>query len=192
MKLALEDTDGEERIVEARICWQIQSDDGSIAGCQFTSNEAYADVCACLTEKPISPAQPRVDGERTSNLVLAVAVLAMFVPPMMTLFMQANKVSAGGSATTIERSVDAECDDDYLSAELDRPEDAAPVEILPDKELISELAKEIQALTIDSEPEPVIEEPINRRARRAARRNGKLLPRVGRQHWQVPHDRPAH
>lgn len=152
VKLTLEDTEGKKRVVEARIAWQIDSPDGCIAGCQFNSNESYADVCACLTEQPVVPAKNRGEAERTSNLVLAVAILAMFVPPMMTLFMQANKVSASGGARAAETITEIESDEEYLSQQLNRPSDAAPVELLPDQDLVSELAKEIQELSTDSDP----------------------------------------
>lgn len=107
VQLTLEGNDGDPRLIEARICWQIESPDGCIAGCQFTSSESYAEVCACLTEQPVLASQSKRE-EPTSKLVLTAAVLAMFLPPMMTLFMQAKKVSAQAetpsTATLVEQT----------------------------------------------------------------------------------------
>ncbi len=94
IQISVDGTDGEPRVIEARICWQVDSPDGSIAGCQFSSSNSYAEICACLTEQPTLVTPNRHNSEPTSKLVLTAAVLAMFVPPMMTLMFQANKVSA--------------------------------------------------------------------------------------------------
>lgn len=119
IKLTVEGNDGEPRVVEAKIRWQIDSPDGSIAGCQFSSNESYAELCACLTEQPVVAAQMKRE-EPTSKLVLTAAVLAMFVPPMMTLFMQANKVSANAETTATvavveETKSEADCEADQTT-----------------------------------------------------------------------------
>jgi|GEM_PF-2937974 len=110
VQLTITDNDGEPRVIESNICWQVESPDGSIAGCQFASSSSYSELCAFLKESP-EPKSPRsAGGEPTSKLVLAAAVLAMFVPPMITLLMQANKVSAEASTpaalveTTLEET----------------------------------------------------------------------------------------
>lgn len=97
VQLTIEGTDGEPRVIEVRICWQVDNPDGSIAGCQFSSSNSYAEICSCLTEQPGHSSKALLVGEPTSKLVLTAAVLAMFVPPMMTLMMQAKKVSAHAS-----------------------------------------------------------------------------------------------
>ena len=94
VQLTVDGTDGKPRDIETRICWQVDGPDGSIAGCQFSSRSSYAELCACLTEQPSLEVKTLPLGEATSKLVLAAAVLAMFVPPMMTLMFEANKVSA--------------------------------------------------------------------------------------------------
>ena len=94
VQLTVDGNDGKPRVIETRICWQVDSPDGSIAGCQFSSRSSYAELCACLTEQPTTEVKLLPFGEVTSKLVLAAAVLAMFVPPMMTLMFEANKVSA--------------------------------------------------------------------------------------------------
>ena len=96
VQLAIDDIEGEPRLIEARICWQIESPEGYIAGCQFSSRNSYAEVCACLTEQPSLARNGRHE-EPTSKLVLAAAILAMFLPPMMTLLMQTNRVVAEDS-----------------------------------------------------------------------------------------------
>ncbi len=110
VQLTIDGTDGEPRVIEARICWQVESPEGSpdgspggspggsIVGCQFSSSVSYAELCACLIEQP-SKVLNRSSAEPTSKLVLTAAILAMFVPPMMTLLMQANKVSAKANMT---------------------------------------------------------------------------------------------
>jgi len=96
IQINIVDTEGEPRVIEARICWQVDGPDGSIVGCQFSSQSSYAELCACLTEQPVQESPPRV-AEPTSKLVLTAAVLAMFVPPMITLMLQAKQVSAEAS-----------------------------------------------------------------------------------------------
>ena len=98
VQLTLNGNDGEPRVIETRICWQVDGPDGNLAGCQFSSRSSYAELCACLTEQPALEVRTLPLGEVTSKLVLAAAVLAMFVPPMMTLMLQANKVSAKPNA----------------------------------------------------------------------------------------------
>ena len=99
IQIDIEDIQGVKRIIDATICWQVDSPDGYISGCQFSTSNSYADLCACLTEQEIVDAEVKYQGEPTSKLVLTTAVLAMFVPPMMTLMLQANKVSAEASET---------------------------------------------------------------------------------------------
>jgi len=86
----------EPRVIEARIRWQVESPDGSIVGCQFSSRSSYAELCACLTEQPLqeNPVLPNA-AEPTSQFVLVAAVFAMFVPPLLTVLLQTNNVSAG-------------------------------------------------------------------------------------------------
>lgn len=156
VQLTLEDNDGDTRVIEARICWQVDSPDGSIAGCQFMSSESYADLCACLTEQPVLAAGTHVGVERTSNLVLTAAVLAMFVPPMMTLMMQANKVSANvPESSTAELIVDNEPE----------PSDASglePEESAIDKQLLAALATESQQLaTGEPASDEIAEQPVD-------------------------------
>ena len=101
VQLTIDGTDGEPRVIEVRICWQVDSPEGNangnISGCQFSSRNSYAELCACLTEQPALEAKAYSRGEPTSKLVLTAAVMAMFVPPMLTLMLQANKVSAKAS-----------------------------------------------------------------------------------------------
>ncbi len=97
VQLTVDGNDGEPRVIETRICWQVDSPEGSIAGCQFSSSNSYAELCACLTELPTVDSPLPYTEAPTSKLVLAAAVLAMFVPPMMTLMLQANTVSAQAS-----------------------------------------------------------------------------------------------
>lgn len=156
VQLTLEDNDGKTRVIEARICWQVDSPDGSIAGCQFMSSESYADLCACLTEQPVLAAGPHVAVERTSNLVLTAAVLAMFVPPMMTLMMQANKVSAKDA-----ESPAAELIVDDHPETSDESSVIAEASIL-DEELLTALAAESQQLAAE-EPssEGIADQPVD-------------------------------
>jgi len=112
VQLTIDDTDGEPRVIEVRICWQVDSPDGSIAGCQFSSSNSYAEICACLTEQPGHSSKALLVGEPTSKLVLTAAVLAMFVPPMMTLVMQANKVSAQASVVPLVSEAVASLEDE--------------------------------------------------------------------------------
>ena len=93
VQIVVEDKNRASCIVDARVCWNIDRDDGSIAGCQFTTHTSYTELCRCLTDQP-SLRSLHASAEPTSKLVLTTAVLAMFVPPVMTLMLQANKVSA--------------------------------------------------------------------------------------------------
>lgn len=94
VQLTIVDTDGEPRTIEARICWQVDGPDGSIVGCQFSSQDSYAELCACLSEQPIQEPSTTREAEPTSRLVLTAAVLAIFAPPLMTLMFQTKQVSA--------------------------------------------------------------------------------------------------
>lgn len=160
VQLTLEDNDGETRVIEARICWQVDSPDGSIAGCQFMSSESYTDLCACLNEQPVLAADPHVGVERTSNLVLTAAVLAMFVPPMMTLMMQANKVSANiTESSTAELIVN---DQSESSDEFNPEREESAI----DKQLLAALATESQQLVVeesssDELADPPVDEPAD-------------------------------
>ena len=148
VKLTLEDNDGKVRTIEAKVCWQVDSPDGGIAGCQFSSSESYAELCACLTEQPVASPKKRTAEEPTSKLVLAAAVLAMFVPPMMTLMLQANKVSAN-VGTTVAEVTEVE----PPRGDLDQTVEAA-VEATVDQGLIALLTDELQ------EPDPQAAEDI--------------------------------
>ncbi len=141
VQLALVDSEDNARVVEARICWQVDSPDGSIAGCQFTSNESYADLCACLTEQPVVPSRSRGTTTPTSKLVLTAAVLAMFLPPIMTLLMQANKVAAGDTPPESELA-----GIQTSAAETAMP---SPTAEPSDNELLEELVRE--SLELDPE-----------------------------------------
>jgi hypothetical protein len=101
VQITIKDTDGELHVVEASICWQVDGPDGSIAGCQFSSSDCYAKICACLIEQPTLVLSNQHEAKPTSKLVLTAAVLTMFVPPMMTLLLQTNKVSAEASVDSL-------------------------------------------------------------------------------------------
>ncbi|MGI9429226.1 MAG: PilZ domain-containing protein [Bythopirellula sp.] len=157
VQISVKDPKGKQRIVEARICWHVDSDDGSIAGCKFTSRNSYADVCACLTEQP-ALSQPHYGEEPTSKLVLTTAVLAMFVPPMMTLMMQANKVSANANpvprvtaSTASGTGKDDASADSAAHAAGEKPECVEHT----DRKLLKELRAESQAAA----PAPATEQP---------------------------------
>ena len=133
VRLTLRGNDDKLRVIEALVCWQVDSPKGCIAGCQFVSRTSYADLCACLAEKPI--AEPRryqkakatgQEVEETSKLVLTAAVLAMFIPPMLTLFLQGKNVSAdthleaqsAGASTTSKTTNKIEIGKSTVSSEL--------------------------------------------------------------------------
>ena len=122
VQLTVDGNDGEPRVIETRICWQVDSPEGSIAGCQFSSSNSYAELCACLTELPTVDSPTHYAEAPTSKLVLAAAVLAMFVPPMMTLMLQANTVSAQASSEQpmVETAV-VETPAAKLEATVERP-----------------------------------------------------------------------
>jgi hypothetical protein len=105
IQLTIDDTKGKSRVIEARICWQVDGPDGSIVGCQFSSRSSYSEICACLTEQPIAEPRALLNSEPTSKLVLTAAILAMFLPPLMTLLLQAKQVSA--EATRVPSFVEA-------------------------------------------------------------------------------------
>jgi len=101
VQMSIEAIDGSPRVVPARVCWQVETPEGSIAGCQFASRRSYADVCACLTEQPATEPPLHFGDAPTSKLVLTAAVLAMFVPPMLTLALQTSRVSAESSPAAV-------------------------------------------------------------------------------------------
>jgi len=88
IQLTIDDTECEPRVIDAHVCWQVDGPDGSIVGCQFSSRSSYSELCACLTEHPVPEAQAGPAQEPTSKLLLTAAILAMFLPPMMTLLLQ--------------------------------------------------------------------------------------------------------
>ena len=162
VQLFVDDPDGKQRVVEARICWQIDGADGSIAGCKFSTSNSYAELCACLTEQPALISASKAHTEPTSKLVLTAAVLAMFVPPMMTLLMQANKVSAeaGAAAPIADAIVDREIDMEL--AEPNSPDEQLDANLL--EELVAEsTAQENQPDEAigptEPEPAPAVEQP---------------------------------
>ncbi len=149
VQLSLVDNEDNSRVVEARICWQVDSPDGSIAGCQFTSNESYADLCACLTEQPVVASRNRGQAAPTSKLVLTAAVLAMFVPPIMTLLMQSNKVAAGGAPREVGLA-----EVEAPSTESVTPSSTANNQ--PDNEVLQELVRESLGLASENDPDESI------------------------------------
>ncbi|MEM8945014.1 MAG: PilZ domain-containing protein [Planctomycetota bacterium] len=155
VQLTINGNDGDQRMIEARICWQVDSADGSIAGCQFSSSASYAELCACLTEQPVLASNGRVAEEPTSKLVLTAAVLAMFVPPMMTLMLQANKVSANAgenpvvASMTDDRAVELPASAESRDGEFDDH----PREEPADADLLALLIAESQALDVLESPE---------------------------------------
>lgn len=153
VKIAVDDPEGNQRIVDARICWHVDSDDGSIAGCKFASKSSYAELCACLTEQPAVASYAHPGGEPTSKLVLTTAVLAMFVPPMMTLMMQAKKVSAKANVTPPVAEATAQKEEvvPAHAAESVEPENQSP-------ELLKEFIAESRAVEVEQpHDEPVAE-----------------------------------
>lgn len=150
VQIAVDDTKGKQRVVDARICWQIDSDDGSIAGCKFSSRSSYAELCACLTEQPALESPSRGVEEPTSKLVLTAAVLAMFVPPMMTLMLQANRVSAEANVVPQLTEATTHCEEVVSSdsAELADQENE-DVELLKEAELLTGFVTVSQAITTE-------------------------------------------
>ncbi len=150
VQLSIDDAEGHTHVVEARICWQIDSPENSIAGCQFTSSNSYAEVCGCLIEQPgLNPGMLRAP---TSKLVLSAAILAMFLPPMMTLLFQAKKVAADA---VVEQPTE-------VVAELaDATEEATEKAT---KQVTHELETDIPASQAepDSEQQPVVAELVLR------------------------------
>jgi len=117
VQITVEDTDGESHVVEASICWQVDGPDGCIAGCQFSSSNSYATICACLIEQPTLVSSNQHAAKPTSKLVLTAAVLVMFVPPLMTLLLQADKVSAEASVAPLVSAPSAPGEEVVAAAE---------------------------------------------------------------------------
>jgi len=129
IQLTIVDTDGEPQVIEARICWQVDSPDGSIVGCEFSSRSSYSALCACLSEYPMQERQAQPATEPTSKLVLTAAVLAMFLPPMMTLLLQAKKSSAESSRVPSNLETSVTLNEEVASAVARRiptPEETKP------------------------------------------------------------------
>lgn len=124
-------------VIESNICWQVVSHKGNIAGCQFISKSSYADLCACLADPPITDSHYKA-GDVTSKLVLTAAVLAMFLPPMLTLFLQGNRVSAETTHDTPLAQVLASTTDVEQPEALELEEVVTPpAEVLPETPLLS-------------------------------------------------------
>jgi len=190
VQLSLEDNDGELRVIEAIICWQVDGPDGSIAGCQFSSSDSYAVLCACLTEQP-SP--NRLNAEPTSKLVLAAAILAMFVPPMMTLLMQAKKVSANaGMNSAVVATQETLAEEEVVIPELPKQtEDEAEGQLGPQlrqqiREWVDNTGKHrTQALLVEVASEYVVLQKSNGRQSKVPWRRLSIADREYAQDWQA-------
>lgn len=124
VQLMINDLEGKQRVIGAKICWQLDDQDGTIAGCQFVSRESYADLCACLTEQPGTVGSSKKTEAPTSKLVLTAAILAMFLPPMLTLALQSTKVSAKGQQQVPVTSSNNAAKTDSLTAKSANPDEA--------------------------------------------------------------------
>ncbi len=122
VQLAIDGPDDEPRVIEARIRWQVDSPDGSIVGCQFSSRSSYAELCSCLTDQPLQETSVARRAEPTSQLVLVAAVFAMFVPPLITVLLQTSNVSARSEVSLETASFEATSNVRLLQPAVPEPE----------------------------------------------------------------------
>ena len=82
VKLQVVDPDSKEHTIAARIRWQNETDDGYLVGCSFVESNSHLVLLSCLHETQSE--------EGLNWYVIAAAMFAMFLPPVVSLFVSSD------------------------------------------------------------------------------------------------------
>jgi hypothetical protein len=95
IKLRLQNIDGYPETIAARIRWQSEIDDGYRIGCSFADSEGFEKLLLCVPETVLPEGLSREDQVRW--YVVAATLLALFLPPLVSLFLQNGSTLVQGA-----------------------------------------------------------------------------------------------
>lgn len=95
LRISVVNADEEISVVEVRVCWRLDAPDGYVAGCRFENRSGFPKIEACCHQPTPQPVEPPQEAPRSaSQIVLVAAVMAMALPPAITLLLQTGTAEA--------------------------------------------------------------------------------------------------
>jgi hypothetical protein len=120
--------DQQARSVKARVLWRMMAPDGCMAGCSFDDKISYATILSCIEEHPAETHTVMRTVRPVSRLILAAAILAIVLPPTLTIMLETRHAKATSEPVKQVELVDAESADDLagVAGALDLLAEVAP------------------------------------------------------------------
>jgi PilZ domain-containing protein/SLA1 Homology Domain 1 (SHD1) protein len=132
LSIGLVGPDQQAHSVEARVLWRMVAPDGCMAGCSFNNTSSYATVLSCIAEQPAEISKAIRAARPTSRLIMATAILAIVLPPALTIMLETHHAKATSEQAAQFDRIDTEAADDLAEVPpaLSLLEEAAPASAL--------------------------------------------------------------
>lgn len=80
--------------MEVRVLWRVVVPDGCMVGCSFNDSIGYATILSCLQEQSAKNSSVARTERPMSRLTLAAAILAIALPPALTILLETRHAEA--------------------------------------------------------------------------------------------------
>ncbi len=123
IKLKLQNIDGYPETIAARIRWQSETDGGYRIGCSFADSEGFEQLLVCVPETVLPEGLSRQD--QVKWYVVAATMLALFLPPLVSLYLQNGSSLVQGALAESHVSETQQNSPQITLAPLDTPRHVA-------------------------------------------------------------------